>query len=144
MLHTLTAKSDLTWRTTEFLIWNANEVNIIIYCACLPTLQPLFRTFFDKVSSMTGRTIGSFGNSRRQRSGYKLGGSRNGTPVKMNQVAHAHRDSDGTGSAEGILSPAKIRATNDWDVSYEQHRPKDSRGKEAWLSQTRMYAQNVV
>ncbi|KAL8970838.1 MAG: hypothetical protein Q9183_001337 [Haloplaca sp. 2 TL-2023] len=45
-LRTVTSKTDITWKTAEYLLWNALEVNIIIIAACIPTLRPLVLVVF--------------------------------------------------------------------------------------------------
>ncbi|KAI4249091.1 MAG: hypothetical protein LQ352_005714 [Teloschistes flavicans] len=50
-LRTVTVKTDITWKTTEYLLWNALEVNIIIIAACIPTLRPLFLVLFRRAGA---------------------------------------------------------------------------------------------
>ncbi|KAL8638985.1 MAG: hypothetical protein Q9228_003912 [Teloschistes exilis] len=50
-LRTVTAKTDITWKTAEYLLWNALEVNIIIIAACIPTLRPLFLVLFRRAGA---------------------------------------------------------------------------------------------
>lgn len=41
-LPTLTSAADFTWITCSLLEWNVNEVNVIIICASIPVIRPLF------------------------------------------------------------------------------------------------------
>ncbi|KAL8693236.1 MAG: hypothetical protein Q9218_001909 [Villophora microphyllina] len=50
-LRTVTAKTDITWKTAEYLLWNALEVNVIIIAACIPTLRPLFLVVFRRAGA---------------------------------------------------------------------------------------------
>lgn len=120
--------------TTEFLIWNVNEINLIIYCACLPTIRPLFRNFFDKVGELTNLSK----SNTHKRSGHRLESSRSDTPVKMERFVEVDTE-------RGILPPAasRVRRTTDWDVIYEEHHAKAA-PKGEWLSQTSMYSRNIV
>ncbi|KAL9605657.1 MAG: hypothetical protein Q9179_001162 [Wetmoreana sp. 5 TL-2023] len=70
-LRTVTKKTDVTWKTSQYLLWNALEVNIIIVAACIPTLRPLFLVIFRQAGAeaylkksyqMTPRT--NTGNNR--------------------------------------------------------------------------------
>ncbi|KAL8718292.1 MAG: hypothetical protein Q9225_004555 [Loekoesia sp. 1 TL-2023] len=47
-LRTVAKKTDITWKTAPYLLWNALEVNIIIIAACIPTLRPLFLVVFKR------------------------------------------------------------------------------------------------
>ena len=77
-LPTLTAKSDVTWITVNLLIWNATEINVIVYAACLPAIRPLFLIAVESVSSYATRKRSSLGRSSNGNSGgkeqhYKIG-----------------------------------------------------------------------
>ncbi|KAL9581759.1 MAG: hypothetical protein Q9212_003697 [Teloschistes hypoglaucus] len=50
-LRTVTAKTDITWKLAEYLLWNALEVNVIIIAACIPTLRPLFLVLFRRAGA---------------------------------------------------------------------------------------------
>ncbi|PYH49420.1 putative integral membrane protein Pth11-like [Aspergillus saccharolyticus JOP 1030-1] len=41
---------DVTWILGDIFIWSSIEPSIGIFCACLPVLQPLFRTIFNRVT----------------------------------------------------------------------------------------------
>lgn len=38
----LNARADITYVTADLWIWTANEINLVIIAACIPTLRPLF------------------------------------------------------------------------------------------------------
>ncbi|MCJ1391042.1 hypothetical protein MMC18_003903 [Xylographa bjoerkii] len=54
----LGARDDTTWNTTPLFIWNANEINLVIIAACIPSLRPLFVTLFGgTVSTPSSRSL---------------------------------------------------------------------------------------
>ena len=63
-LPTLTANSDVTWITVNLWIWNATEVNVIIYAACLPAMRPLLLNAVEKMSTYTTRKWSLLGESK--------------------------------------------------------------------------------
>ncbi|MCJ1285987.1 hypothetical protein MMC26_005329 [Xylographa opegraphella] len=57
----LGARDDTTWNTTDLFIWNANEINLVIIAACIPSLRPL-------LASLRGDGPASAPSSSRARS----------------------------------------------------------------------------
>ncbi|MCJ1405183.1 hypothetical protein MMC11_008409 [Xylographa trunciseda] len=54
----LGARDDTTWNTTPLFIWNANEINLVIIAACIPSLRPLFITLLGgTVSTPSSRSL---------------------------------------------------------------------------------------
>ncbi|MCJ1266696.1 hypothetical protein MMC22_006581 [Lobaria immixta] len=47
----LDVRGDLTWETVPLWIWNSNEINLVIWAACIPTLRPLFLVLFNRPGS---------------------------------------------------------------------------------------------
>lgn len=45
------------------VLWVALEAAVIIICACIPTIRPLFRTVSGKSAHTTGSSYGKLGNS---------------------------------------------------------------------------------
>jgi len=58
---------DFTYATTDFLIWNGTEANVIIIAACIPTLRIIGSQAKDAVSSRYGSRFG-FGSSKNNKS----------------------------------------------------------------------------
>ena len=52
----LSARSDFTWVTVTLLIWNGNEIMVIIIAACIPTLRPLFLDVMHRLKSILSKT----------------------------------------------------------------------------------------
>ncbi|KAF8463422.1 hypothetical protein BDZ91DRAFT_682723 [Kalaharituber pfeilii] len=46
---------DLLWDTVDLAIWSVAEINVAIFCACMPALKPLFKRFLEH----TGLTASS-------------------------------------------------------------------------------------
>ena len=60
----LNARADITFITVDLWIWNVNEINVIIFAACMPTLRPLFLVLFRRPGSENYR-VKSYGGSSR-------------------------------------------------------------------------------
>jgi hypothetical protein len=62
----LKARADITYITVSLWIWNANEANLVIIAACIPTLRPLFLLLFRHPESETykGRTYSHWKEGR--------------------------------------------------------------------------------
>lgn len=58
----LNARADITFITVDLWIWNANESNVVILAACMPTLRPLFLVLFRRPGSENYRAK-SYGRS---------------------------------------------------------------------------------
>ena len=67
----LNARADITFITVDLWIWNVNEINVVIFAACMPTLRPLFLVLFRRPGSENYRVKSSGGSSHAGRS--KLG-----------------------------------------------------------------------
>ncbi|CAD6588649.1 MAG: hypothetical protein ASARMPREDX12_003397 [Alectoria sarmentosa] len=52
---TVKAKTDITWKTIELLMWNGIEMNVIIIAACIPTLRPIFLILFKRPGAQNFR-----------------------------------------------------------------------------------------
>ena len=62
----LNARGDITFITVRLWIWTANETNVIILAASVPTLRPLYLTIFNRPGSEIYRNKG-FGKTSRGR-----------------------------------------------------------------------------
>ncbi|MCJ1438212.1 hypothetical protein MMC27_007599 [Xylographa pallens] len=62
----LGARDDTTWNTTDLFIWNANEINLVIIAACIPSLRPLFKTLFGGTVSTPSSHAISASTSRKK------------------------------------------------------------------------------
>lgn len=60
----LNARADITFITVDLWIWNVNEINVVIFAACMPTLRPLFLVLFRRPGSERYR-VKSYGGSSR-------------------------------------------------------------------------------
>ncbi len=60
----LNARADITFITVDLWIWNVNEINVVIFAACMPTLRPLFLVLFRRPGSENYR-VKSYGGSSR-------------------------------------------------------------------------------
>ncbi|KAL8733774.1 MAG: hypothetical protein Q9181_003468 [Wetmoreana brouardii] len=115
-LRTVTKKTDITWKTSQYLLWNALEVNVIIIAACIPTLRPLFLVIFRQAGAeaylkksyqMTPRT--NTGNNRMRvgNSGQRteriksINGGRNGKDVPLVDVAEVEAGRYSANSSSG-------------------------------------------
>lgn len=74
-LASLTARSDLTWKTYSLFLWVSSEIFVIVLCASVSTLKPLYDRLRGRRKMQTGSAISSgayhFGKSStksRQRS----------------------------------------------------------------------------
>ncbi|KAI9148761.1 putative integral membrane protein [Paramyrothecium foliicola] len=65
-LASLTERSDLTWETYSLFLWVSSELFVIVLCASIATLKPLYDRFFGKKSGSTIRSTSG---------GYMLSGS---------------------------------------------------------------------
>ena len=54
----LNARGDITFITVSLWIWTANESNVIILAASIPTLRPLYLTIFNRPGSEIYRNKG--------------------------------------------------------------------------------------
>ncbi|KAL9600391.1 MAG: hypothetical protein Q9219_003241 [cf. Caloplaca sp. 3 TL-2023] len=167
---TLTAQSDFTWITVNLLIWNAsvctslldhvylltaatntsnfnsNEINVIIWAACCPTLRPLFLQCVQKVK----RTIPSHGTgyTRKHGPGYARQGSNEQLKLgyvgaKPPHVVGKNWDYDSfLKEPDLFLPPGRIRQTIDVDVKREQALEEDRLAHGQYGSA--FYAQNIV
>ena len=127
-LPTLTAKSDVTWITVNLLIWNATEINVIVYAACLPAIRPLFLIAVELVSSYATRKRSSLGRSSgRSVSGkkqhYKIGEGVDGPFVGFpgsgeNFVMNKRSDE------VPVLPQNGVEKTIDVDVYFRKHETK--------------------
>ena len=60
----LNARGDITFITVSLWIWTANETNVIILAASIPTLRPLYLTIFNRPGSEIYRNK-DFGKTSR-------------------------------------------------------------------------------
>ena len=61
----LNARADITFITVSLWIWTANETNVIILAASIPTLRPLYLTVFNRPGSEHYRNK-DFGQTSRE------------------------------------------------------------------------------
>ena len=59
----LNARSDITFITVTLWIWTANETNVLILAASIPTLRPLYLVLFNRPGSESYRNK-DFGQTR--------------------------------------------------------------------------------
>ncbi|KAJ5667277.1 hypothetical protein N7507_003141, partial [Penicillium longicatenatum] len=45
---------DISWVRGSMAMWSQNEISVAVICACLPTLQPIFRIWAMKLTSWRG------------------------------------------------------------------------------------------
>ncbi|ESZ95457.1 integral membrane protein [Sclerotinia borealis F-4128] len=70
----LIAKEDPTWSPLNLFVWAGVEINVIIICACVPTLRPLIDAIFNKPWPTSNRLTGddialvAKGSTRSQKS----------------------------------------------------------------------------
>ncbi|KAL9018403.1 MAG: hypothetical protein Q9185_004310 [Variospora sp. 1 TL-2023] len=122
---TLTAKSDFTCTLLlTLLIWNANEVNVIIWAACCPTLRPLFVKLVHGVKSMTSPRSDSGHGQQRRRAGYFRHSSsewlhHGNVDFKPSHPSGKRHTNDLEGELDVLPPPGRIRQTIDLDVKRE-------------------------
>ncbi|KAF6220469.1 hypothetical protein HO133_002901 [Letharia lupina] len=132
-LPTLTVHSDFSWITVDLLIWNALEVNVIIFAACLPTLRPIFKTLFDNIQVRVSMTRKSHSKlpSPRHESSYEL----QTVPTKIvrpaNSASRGAADSwpNENSSRVNIVPTNRILEVTEMDTRFED-RSKDGKGKD--------------
>ena len=59
----LNARADITFITVSLWIWTANETNVLILAASIPTLRPLYLILFNRPGSESYRNK-DFGHTR--------------------------------------------------------------------------------
>ena len=65
----LNARGDITFITVSLWIWTANETNVIILAASIPTLRPLYLTIFNRPGSEFYRNKGFSKTIRGRKTG---------------------------------------------------------------------------
>ena len=83
----LNARADITFITVSLWIWTANETNVIILAASIPTLRPLYLTVFNRPGSEIYRK-NDFGHTSR---GGKMKTDRTGAPFGTDESTKAVR-----------------------------------------------------
>ncbi|KAL8952534.1 MAG: hypothetical protein Q9222_001564 [Ikaeria aurantiellina] len=125
--------------------WSGNEVNVIIWAACCPTLRPLFLLCVKKVKKRLP-SIGAGSYDRKQRVGY----TRHSSHEQLRpEPAHCNRPSNRlVGDVHALdeldlLPPGRIRKTIDLDVKQEVVALDEDRLAQG-QSASAFYAQNIV
>ncbi|KAI4288673.1 MAG: hypothetical protein L6R35_002064 [Caloplaca aegaea] len=110
--------------TVTLLIWNANEVNVIIWAACCPTLRPLFVKLVHGVKSMTSPRSDSGRSQQRRMAGYFRHSSsewlhHGNVDFKPSHPSGKRHTIDLEGELDVLPPPGRIRQTIDLDVKRE-------------------------
>ncbi|KAF2707637.1 hypothetical protein K504DRAFT_435490 [Pleomassaria siparia CBS 279.74] len=121
-LQKLKTQTDLTWEIWTLVMWVAIECNVIITCACIPSLRPLFRKLVG--NSVSGTFPSLF--SRRGRSAnsksYALDDTARGGGLHSKNGAVVRIQGDVSGHGSQVSLKRGIRTTTDVDVQSESWR----------------------
>ena len=129
----LNARADITFITVSLWIWTANETNVIILAASIPTLRPLYLTVFNRPGSeiyrnkdfgqtsrggkiKTGRTTAPFGTSESTEAVEAL----NGDDSRL-ELGQTQREPDILGTFESDVS--SYPRSKDVDVEHPPAQP---------------------
>ncbi|KAJ5242743.1 uncharacterized protein N7469_001070 [Penicillium citrinum] len=115
-LYTLLESPDLTWVTTDALMWCAIELNLGIFGGCITAIRPFIRRY---VPRLLGLSSGGYSTSRTRKYGHPLGSiPRSERPDFTNgenqysATLTTARGAHDNGSEEHILSTSHSGANN--------------------------------
>ena len=120
----LSARSDFTSVTVTLLVWNGNEILVIIIAACIPTLRPLFLDVVGRFKSivLTDKSKPSSSGTTEQGS-YQL---------KKYSAGYGSRRLRSQGSSQDAMCPGEladksmaIKQTTVLSVGYQPAEPLD-------------------
>jgi hypothetical protein len=72
-LQKLKTVTDVTWEVWTLVMWVAIECSVIIICACIPSLRPLFCKLLGESAGSTFPSLRRWGRSESSKNSYKLG-----------------------------------------------------------------------
>lgn len=119
----LNARADITYITVSLWIWNANETNVVIVAACIPTLRPLFLILFRRPGSEIYK---GKGNSHSREGRPKLSHVSAPIGISDSSTATAVGIEEGDGSWLELGPERGIQQTIELDVtSYKKTKDMD-------------------
>lgn len=69
-------EAEFAWNASLSLLWSAVEVNVIVTCACVPTLRPLIVHIPTKIRNQLGSGSGRHGSKRSEEENHERAGDR--------------------------------------------------------------------
>ncbi|KAI9882289.1 MAG: hypothetical protein M1823_005967 [Watsoniomyces obsoletus] len=134
-LPNLTARGDFTWSTFDIWLWSEIELYILVVCASLPTMRPLFIKIFGGLATTLsasrdryGRSRSSSGKRGHSSRGNSRGNSRGHSYLRADVGNHPHHHQPGgiTGGGGGTKGLLQIPGINNLK--------SESTSKKSWLS----------
>lgn len=135
----LNARADITFITVTLWIWNANECNVVIIAACIPTLRPLFLIVFkrpgrDQYLQRKTKSPNSSSRNRPNRIGQVS------APISDSTTAIGHAEHDDNwielnSAQHSTHKDGEIEQTLEFDVT--SHKKTGVHEEEAMFSMTR-------
>ncbi|KAJ5690413.1 hypothetical protein N7462_004805 [Penicillium macrosclerotiorum] len=122
-LYELLTSSDLTWTTTNALMWCTIELNLGIFGGCVTAIRPFIRKYFPRLLGLSSG--GGYDSSRSHKHGHPLGSIPNSQRVDFSNQDNQYtttlttlRGTPGNDSEEHILSPHPSGHTKDADAPH--------------------------
>lgn len=70
-LHELSSRADFTWATYDLAAWTGAEIFLLIVCACIPTLKPIYDLLRENaVFSFSYFSVKRYGSNRKSYYGF--------------------------------------------------------------------------
>lgn len=107
-LYILQHSPDLTWATTDALMWCAIELNLGIFGGCVTAMRPFVRRYFPRLLGLSS-SGGSYGNSHSRKYAYPLGS------VPRSIPRGDHPDFTGTDNQYSTRLEGGLRDSSDGD-----------------------------
>ncbi|KAK0511295.1 hypothetical protein JMJ35_005868 [Cladonia borealis] len=143
-LKELTARADFTWATYDLAAWTGAETFLIIFCACIPTLRPIYDSareksyfslsyFTSKISSLDRRSSSYGFNSARKQTYHKHSDSNSpghilrvsgtdkgrGIPTKATSLSETESAGQwGDGDSNALIGMGSINVQREYEVHH--------------------------
>ncbi|KAJ5370971.1 uncharacterized protein N7496_007063 [Penicillium cataractarum] len=121
-LYTLLTSSDLTWTTTDALMWCVIELNLGIFGGCVTAIRPFVRKYFPRLLGLSSAGGYYSSQSRSRKHGHPLGSIPHSDRVNFSNQDNQYtttlttlRGAPDNGSEEHILGSQPNGHTKDAD-----------------------------